>query len=159
MLKQILYLFSITMLPAVELRGSIPYGILALKMSWLEVFIICTLANILIAPIFWLFLHYLLFLFQKINVINNLYQRWEASSQRKLEPYIKKYGILGLAIFIGVPLPGTGVYTGVLGAYLLGFKFKDALITSILGAIMAGIIVTAVIVSGSEIFSLFVGKI
>lgn len=157
MLKQITILFAITLLPFFELRASIPYGILdveivlpfgmtlqGLGMIWYLVFIICVISNLVLVPFLWFFVNNIMHIFLRIKIINKLYQKWVARTQRKVHPYVEKYGTLGLAIFIGIPLPGSGVYSGALGAYLLGFKFKDYLIASIIGVLIAGIIMTIV---------------
>jgi len=64
----------------------------------------------------------------------------------------EKYGSLGLAIFVGVPLPVTGAWTGCAAAFVFGFKFKNAFLAILAGVIMAGIIVTALTVTGAKIF-------
>jgi len=59
-------------------------------------------------------------------------------------------------LFIGIPLPGSGVYTGALGAYVLGFGYKRFIIASTIGVLIAGIIVTAIMLTGSELFHFLV---
>ncbi len=73
-----------------------------------------------------------------------------------MHKYVDKYGTIGLALFIGVPLPGSGVWTGALAAFLLGFKRKEFSIANIVGVLIAGVIVTFVVVAGINGFSLFV---
>tara|TARA_Y100000296_G_C5143154_1_gene242228 strand:+ start:769 stop:1254 length:486 start_codon:yes stop_codon:yes gene_type:complete len=150
------YLYLITALPFLELRASIPYGILALQINWLLVFIICIISNILITPLIWFFVEHVMHFFLKIKWIETIYKKIVVRTQKRVHPYVEKYGTLGLAIFIGIPLPGSGVYSGCLGAYLLGYKFKDYLIASVLGVLIAGIIVTIVTLTGTELFSIFI---
>ena len=152
----IIYLFLITLVPALELRASIPYGIGILGIPWLSVFLICVLSNIILAFLVWFFVKYILQFLLKIKFINKLYQKQVLKTQKKIQPCIKKYGKWGLVIFIGIPLPGSGVYTAGLAAYLLGFKMKNYIIASIIGIIIAGIIVTIVTVMGVESLKLFV---
>ena len=64
--------------------------------------------------------------------------------QQKLKPVVDRYGEWGLAIFIGVPLPGTGALTGAVGAFLLGFERRRFYVANVAGVVMAGIAVTAV---------------
>jgi uncharacterized membrane protein len=78
-------------------------------------------------------------------------------AQDKVQKEVAKYGTIGLSVFIGIPLPGTGVYTGAVGAYMLGFGYKRFMIANVLGVLMAGIIVTAVVLTGAEMFRIFVG--
>ena len=141
MIKEILILILWTIAPFLELRASIPYGILILNMEWWVVFLVCVLANILLAPLVWVFVHHILWIFLKIKFIDRIYNKLVERSQRKIKPYVDKYGKIGLALFIGVPLPGSGVYSGCLGAYLLGFKFRDYMVSSMLGVLIAGSIV------------------
>ena len=156
MILNIAYLFLITLIPTLELRASIPYGILKYGMNWPTVFIICILSNIILAPLVWYFVHHIMHFFLKIKLVEKIYQKIVIRTQKRVHPYVEKYGTLGLALFIGIPLPGSGVYTGCLGAYLLDFNFKDYLIASIIGVLIAGIVVTIVTLTGSELFSIFI---
>ncbi|GAH86941.1 unnamed protein product, partial [marine sediment metagenome] len=70
---------------------------------------------------------------------------------RKIEPYVRKYGTFGVSLFIGLPLPGSGSYTGALGAYLLGLGYKKFVIANIIGVVIAGIIVTILTLAGIRI--------
>src|SRR3989344_2327852 len=110
-MNQILILILLTLTPFLELRASIPYGIFNTGLSYSSVFIICVLANILLAPILYWFFNNIIHLFLHIKVIDKLYQKTVIRTQRKVHKYIERYGILGLAVFIGIPLPGSGVYT------------------------------------------------
>ena len=63
-----------------------------------------------------------------------------------------KYGEIGLAIFIGIPLPGSGVYSGALAAYLIGMNFKRFIIAATIGVFIAGTIVTLATIGGTSAF-------
>ncbi len=157
--KHILWMVLLTFLPTLELRASIPYGYFFMsqdgQMHWLAVAVLCIGANIVLAPLVWLFVHHGLQIFLRVGLIKKIYDWAVRRAQRKVEPYVRKYGTVGLALFIGVPLPGSGVYTGCLGAYLLGYRFRDYMWASVLGCIIAGSVVTALLVSGSEAFFFF----
>ncbi len=159
MAKHVFWMVLLTFLPTLELRASIPYGVFMLsnneQMHWLAVALFCIVANILLAPLVWFFVHYVMEFFLRVGFIKKIYDWAVRRAQRKVEPYVRKYGTVGLALFIGVPLPGSGVYSGCLGAYLLGYKFKDYMWASALGCIIAGAVVTALAVSGSEAFFFF----
>ncbi len=155
---EIIWIFLITLIPCIELRGSLPYAVYAAKLGWFWSFIIAVAANFCVVFIVWFIVKYVMQLFLYFPYFNKLYKRFVISSQTKLKPYIEKYGILGVAIFIGVPLPGTGVYTAGVGAYFLGMKFKDFLIASALGVLIAAVLVTAVLLTGSTTFQFFVGS-
>ncbi len=156
-MKQIVYLILFTMIPTLELRYSIPYGygyysdVLGVP----AIVAICILANVALAPIVWVFLDKVVHIFLKVGWINDVYERLVGRAQRNLHTYVERWGTLGLALFIGVPLPGSGVYSGALGAYVLGFGFRQFIVASILGVVIAGAIVTAVVVTGSSAFALF----
>ncbi|MFC1801370.1 COG2426 family protein [Nanoarchaeota archaeon] len=147
-MNPILWLIILTLMPFLELRASIPYGIFQAELPWIWVFVICVVVNILLAPIVFFFYKYLIHIFLKVKVIDRCYKKVVLRTQKKINPFIERWGILGLALFIGVPLPGSGVYTGALGAYLLGFKFRHFMIASILGVLIAGTVVTIVSLTG-----------
>ncbi len=152
MLDQISTLIVLTIIPFFELRASIPYGVLGTDLPISLIFLIAVSFNILLAPRLYIFLNKVLHLFLEISFINRIYQKLVTRTQRRVHPYIEKYGVLGLALFIAVPLPGSGVYSGALAAYVLGFNFRDFLKASIIGVLIAGIIVTLISVSGLEAF-------
>ncbi len=136
-------LVLLTLTPAFELRASIPYGILGPGLNWPEVFAIVVVVNILLGLVLFLLLDRLVKLFTRIQFIKDIYMRIVARTQRKVQPYMEKYGTIGLGLFIGIPLPGSGVWTGALAAYLLGLRFKKFLIADIIGVLIAATIVTA----------------
>lgn len=148
--NHIVALMLITLIPTLELRASIPAGIFFFKMHWLNVFGICIVTNILLAPLVYLFIHNIMFIFLKVNFIDRIYQKFVDRAQKKVKPYVNRYGRMGLALFIGVPLPGSGVYTGGLGAYLLGLKFKDYFIASVVGVMIAGTAILLISMFASE---------
>ncbi len=157
-LRHLLIMVALTFLPTLELRASIPYGVAVLdgELHWAVVALICIACNILLAPLVWLFVHYVMHIFLQIGFINRIYEWLVRRTQRKVKKYVDRWGVIGLAFFIGVPLPGSGVYSGCLGAYLLDFKFRDYLLASALGCLIAGAVVTAVMVSGSEMLHFMV---
>ncbi len=152
MAEHLLWMIVLTFLPTLELRASIPYGILHpdVDLHWGVVAALCIAANYALAPLVWVFVHKVMGVFLRIAFIKRIYDWIVVRTQRKVEPYVAKYGTLGLALFIGVPLPGSGVYSGCLGAYLLGYKFKDYMVASALGVLIAGSAVTVVMVVGEE---------
>jgi len=156
MVNPVVTIILLTLAPFFELRASIPFGVFATNIHWFWVFFLAVVVNILLAPIIFFVLKHLLDVFLRIDMVDRYYQRTVIKTQKKVHPYIEKYGVLGLALFIGIPLPGSGVYSGTLAAYLLGFKFRDLLIASILGVLIAGTIVLVVSLSGSSLFSLFI---
>ena len=64
-------------------------------------------------------------------------------TQHRIHPYVEKYGEFGVAVFIGIPLPGSGVYTGAFGSYLLGLDKRKFIIANVIGVLIAATAVTA----------------
>ena len=153
---KILALVIMTFIPTFELRASIPYGYWDAGLPPAMTVVVCVLANIALAPFVWLFIDKGIHVFLRIEWINRFYTWLVERSQRRLHPYVERWGTIGLAIFIGIPLPGSGVYTGGLGAYLLGFDFRRYMIASVIGVLIAGALVTGIVVSGASGFGLFI---
>ncbi|MCQ9207362.1 MAG: small multi-drug export protein [Omnitrophica bacterium] len=167
MIYKILILVLVTFIPGLELRASIPLGILAGKieflnlvlegygLNWVVVFLTCVIANVILGPLVYVFLDKFVHRFLRLRLFAKYYHGKVEKTQKKLKPYVEKYGLFGVAIFIGMPLPGSGSYTGALGAYLLGLDYKKFIIANTVGVFIAGIIVTAVTLLGKEFFNLF----
>ncbi|MFO7871580.1 MAG: small multi-drug export protein [Kiritimatiellia bacterium] len=155
MLNAIIWLTVITLIPALELRASIPCGILPVPipftgitvnehLSWPVVVLVCTAVNILLG---WV-------VFGVLGPVFTFVRKWEwfdrgiwpklERTRHRIHPYIEKYGELGVALFIGIPLPGSGVYTGAFGAYLLGVGKKKFAVANVIGVLLAAAAVTAV---------------
>ncbi len=165
MLINIMILTAITLIPAFELRASIPYGILqgsvslpfhitvtGMGMHFFTVFIICAIANIFLGTLLYPCLTYIHRIFERIPIISKLWQRIIARSQSRLAPYVSKYGTIGIALFIAVPLPGSGSYSGALGAYILGLNYRQFFIANIIGVLIAAIAVTTITLSGQSLW-------
>ncbi|HDK27151.1 MAG TPA: hypothetical protein ENG48_08710 [Candidatus Atribacteria bacterium] len=144
MFNKIAYMVFITMLPFLELRASIPYGINVLRMPWPTVFIVCIIANILIGVLIYFLLDKFVHFFLRYKFFSKPYNQIVLRTQKNIQKSVDKYGELGVALFIGVPLPGSGVYSGALGAYVIGLNFKKFIIADIIGVLIAGTIVTII---------------
>jgi uncharacterized membrane protein len=145
-LNSIIILTLITLIPALELRASIPYGIftksIAADLNWVSVAIICAIANMILG---WL-------VFLVMGPAFTCIRRWGwfekkiwprlERTRHKLHPYVEKYGEIGVAVFIGIPLPGSGVYTGAFGSYLLGLNRRKFAIANVIGVLIAAAAVT-----------------
>lgn len=144
-----------TLLPISELRGGIPLGI-ALGLDPLSTFLIAVSINsMLFFPIFLgLKLLYSRFL-SRLSFFHTYLERVRTRGK----PWIDRYGYFGLTLFVGIPLPMTGVYTGTALAWLLNMELRKAFLCIGLGVIMAGIIVlltTLGVITGVE--SLFLAR-
>ena len=149
----------VTFLPFLELRASIPYGILILKENWILVFFICVITNIILGMVLFPLINTIIAILTKVKFIKKIYNYYVVKTQKKITKYVDKYGEIGIALFIGIPLPGSGVYSGSLGANLIGLKYKKFIIANILGVLIAGIIVTIIVLSGNNAFSYFIKTI
>ena len=133
-------IFIISMLPILELRG----GLLAaslLKVKYFKALVICIIGNLIPIPLVLIFLEFIFNILRKWKVTKKLVDWLERKVLSKREQ-IDKYGYLGLLLFVGVPLPGTGAWTGSALAVLLGLDKKKSFIYIILGVLLASIIMS-----------------
>lgn len=139
-----LVVFIISILPILELRGGLIAASL-LNVSPLTGYIVSIIGNTLPVPFILLFINKILDCMgkSKIKWMNKL-SKWLDKKARKHKDSIEKYGYLGLTLFVGVPLPGTGAWTGCLAASVLNMDKKKSFISIMLGIIMASIIMMLV---------------
>ena len=156
MLKEILLLILISIMPVFEIRLSIPLGITNSQVPAWIVILVCIIANIAIAPVIYFFLEGLIRIGCRSEFINKLYSGYKKRIIERIRPKIEKYGIWGLALFIGIPLPGSGVYSGAIGAHALGMSLKDYVIASVIGVCIAAAVLTGVVYLGLESFQFFI---
>jgi uncharacterized membrane protein len=149
-MKTILILILITLIPTLELRASIPYGILKGDLPWWAVVFVCVVTNIILGPVVYLLLDKGVGLLQRFQWLDRIYQRTVERTQRRIQKSVDRYGEIGVALFIGIPLPGTGSYSGALGAYLIGLGWRKFIISNIIGVLIAGAIITVAALSGAE---------
>ncbi|MBS4014763.1 MAG: small multi-drug export protein [Bacteroidetes bacterium] len=151
MLPQIKTILLAT-LPINELRGTIPLAISILGLKPIEAFIYSIIGNIL--PIFfilWLLPAISNFLSRRFNIFNRFFFWLFARTRQNFYKKHEKYGSLALILFVAVPLPITGAWTGAVAAFLFGIPYKKSIILIFLGVVLAGIIVTLI---SSGVFSL-----
>ena len=132
--------FIISMLPILELRG----GILAASLMGVDFipgYLISIIGNILPIPIVLLFLEKIFDFLRKFKYTGKIVDKIESKLLSKREQ-IEKYGYIGLLLFVGIPLPGTGAWTGSGLAVLLGLNKKKSFIAILLGIILASIIMS-----------------
>ncbi|MCX7655169.1 MAG: small multi-drug export protein [Treponemataceae bacterium] len=145
----------LAILPISELRGSIPYAI-AQGMSWPLAYLYSVGCNALVAPLCWLFLGTFHRILSHLSWYQYFFNRIIERARVKIHPQIEKWGWLGVAVFVAIPLPVTGAWTGTLGAWVLGLDKKKTLLSVTIGVALAGLIVTTVILLGLTAFSIFV---
>lgn len=134
--------FVISMIPILELRG----GLLVAKMigvPLLTAIPLCIVGNIIPIPFILLFIKQIFKWLKKVPFFEKLIVKLENRAMGKSDS-IKRYEFWGLALFVGIPLPGTGAWTGSLIAALLDIDFKKAIISELVGIAMATIIMSIV---------------
>ena len=143
-------------LPVAELRLAIPIAILkppyGFGMDPVSAFSFAVIGNML--PVIPLLLY--------LEPVSNYLRRWKIwdryftwlfeRTHRKHSESFEKYGSIGLAIFVGIPLPATGAWTGCAAAFVFGFKFRNALLALFAGVLLAGVVMTLLTV-GINIFN------
>lgn len=145
--------FLISMLPIVELRGAVPVGT-ALGLNPYLVLLISIIGNVLPIPFVIIFARKIIALLKRTCIFSR-FALWLENKAYKNREKIVKYEKLGLFIFVAIPLPGTGAWTGALVASVLDLRLKNSLIPILLGVISAGIIMTLGSQAVKFILSLF----
>jgi uncharacterized membrane protein len=112
------------------------------SVSWIAVVIICILANIVLGWLVFLVLGPAFTFIRKWGWFERTCWPLLERTRHKIHPYVEKYGELGVAVFIGIPLPGSGVYTGAFGAYLLGLETRKFVVANVIGVLIAAAAVT-----------------
>lgn len=154
MLTKYLWIFFISMIPIVELRGAIPVSqVMGLPM--VASYIICIIGNMLPVPIIYLFARKVLVWGSDKPVIGGFFswcmEKGEHGGQ-KLQAKAGKGLFVALLLFVGIPVPGTGAWTGTLAASILDMDFKSTVAAVMLGVLLAGIIMMTLSFAGVSIF-------
>lgn len=134
--------FLVSMLPIVELRGGVPVASI-MGIPWFKGLFICMVGNLVPIPFILLLIIPLFKWLKGTKTFKPMIEKLEKKSLGKSET-IQKYEFLGLLIFVGIPLPGTGAWTGALIAALLGIDFKKSLLAIASGVLLAGIIMSCI---------------
>lgn len=137
-----LIIFFISMFPLIELRGAIPYAV-GFDLPLVPSYIICILGNMLPVPIIFLFARKVLEWGADKPVIGKFFTFCLEKGHKggiKLQEKAGKGLFVALLLFVGIPVPGTGAWTGTLAASLLDMDFKSSVIAVLLGVVLAGVI-------------------
>lgn len=137
-----LYTFFISMLPIIELRGAIPVGA-ASGLPWYANYLLCCIGNMLPVPIILLFVEYVLNFMKKTRHLDKI-AYWVEEKADKYKGQVTKYATWGLLLFVAIPLPGTGAWTGSLVAAFIKMNKKTAFLSVLGGVLIAGVIVTLI---------------
>jgi len=142
-----------SILPISEIRGALPLGILVYKLSFLQVFILAVFSNILIACLFFFFLKYLAERLRKrIKPLDKILNVLFARTHQKFYNKHQSLGDIALLLFVAIPLPLTGGYTGAIAAFLFDIPAKKTIPLLAGGILIAGIIVSIITLGIDNIF-------
>ena len=142
MLKKYLIVFIVSMMPLIELRGAIPYAI-GFNLPLIPSYIIAIIGNMLPVPFIYLFARKVLIWGKDKKFIGKFFSFCLNKGEKggkKLESTAKNGLYVALFLFVGIPVPGTGVWVGTLAASILNMDFKKSIISVMCGVILAGII-------------------
>ena len=136
-----LIVLVISALPLAELRGALPVAINLFHFPWYYAFLLAIIGNLLPVPFILLFLETITRWLSRISIFKKMFH-WLFEHTRRRGKIIERYERIGLMLFVAIPLPVTGAWTGSLAAVLFGIKFKYALLSIFTGILIAGSIVT-----------------
>ncbi len=151
-MKDILLTFLVAMVPVVELRGAIPFGVVRGLNLWTAI-IASVLGNLVPVPFIILFIRRI-FAWMRAHMpkLDGLVTRMEKKAEKN-RAAVEKYAFWGLAILVAIPLPGTGAWTGALVAAMMEMRLKRAFPAIVIGVVIAGVIVSVVTYGAQAIFS------
>ncbi len=141
---KLIYAIILTIMPITELRVGLPLAIkyaMENNISIVLIFSLIVLLNILMIFFIFFFLDHLHKLFMKIKFYRRVFEKYFERFQRKVDKFEKKYNVLGflaLVLFVAIPLPGTGAWTGCLVSWLLDLDRKKSILAIALGVLIAG---------------------
>ena len=151
-MKDILLTFLVAMVPVVELRGAIPFGVVRGLNLWTAI-IASVLGNLVPVTFIILFIRRI-FAWMRAHMpkLDGLVTRMEKKAEKN-RAAVEKYAFWGLAILVAIPLPGTGAWTGALVAAMMEMRLKRAFPAIVIGVVIAGVIVSVVTYGAQAIFS------
>ena len=142
----------VSMLPVIELRGGLPFGV-ALGLPYYLAFPAAVVGNLIPAPIIIVYIRRIFQLMRKyLPSLNFLVDKLERKAHLKGKK-VQKYQYIGLWLFVAIPLPGTGAWTGSMAAAFLGMRLKKAMPAIVMGVLTAGAIMLALTHVGINLFS------
>ena len=151
-LGKCLFTMLVSMLPIIELRGGLPFGV-ALGLPYYMAFPAAVIGNLIPAPFIIVYIRRIFKLMRKyMPKLNALVDKLEQKAHLKGKKMLK-YEALGLWLFVAIPLPGTGAWTGSLAAAFLDIRLKKAMPAVVLGVLTAGTIMLTLTHVGVNLFS------
>ena len=156
-MNKYIYLFLISMVPLIELRGALPIA-LGMGLPPLNAYLVCILGNMIPMPIIYFFARKVLIWGADKKYIGKFFtfclEKGEKAGKKLVATTGRGGLFIALMLFVGIPLPGTGAWTGTLGASFLNMGFKSTVASVSLGVVMAAIIMGTISALGLHIFGL-----
>ncbi len=146
-LANVLIVLALAASPISELRGAIPVAITGFHFPWYYAFLLAIIGNIIPVPLLLLLFNTLSRVLSKKGIFERMFHRLLKHTRRRGK-IVERYGRIGLMLFVAIPLPGTGAWTGSLAAVIFGIKFKHAFLSIFIGILIAGSIVTSLSLLG-----------
>ena len=157
MLKKYLFCALVSMVPLIELRGGVPIAV-GMGLNYPTALIVCAVANMIPVPIIYFFARKVLLWGRDKKYIGKFFtfclEKGEKGGQKLTAAAGRRGLFAALMLFVGIPLPGTGAWTGTLAASFLNMGIKSTTLAVSLGVVMAGIIMGIVSMAGLHIFGL-----
>lgn len=151
MFVKIILTFLISMVPVIELRGAIPFAV-GMGLDYHIAIPVAVIGNLVPVPFIIFFIRKIFaWMRRKLPKLNRVVDKLESRAQAKSETVLRS-AFWGLFIFVAIPLPGTGAWTGAMIAAMLDMRLKKAFPAIALGVVSAGLIVTIVTALGFDIF-------
>lgn len=157
MLKKYLLVFLVSMVPLIELRGGVPIAV-SMGLDYFTALGICVVGNMLPVPIIYFFARKVLLWGRDKKYIGSFFSFCIEKGEKGGQKLVARTGrgglFLALLLFVGIPLPGTGAWTGTLAASFLNMGFRSTVLSVSLGVVLAGIIMGVVSLTGVHVFGL-----
>ena len=152
-----LAIFFVSMVPLIELRAAMPIAV-GMDLPYIPALVVCVLGNMMPVPFIYFFARKFLIWGAKQKGIGKFCDFFLVKGEHAGQRLVKKAGrgglFIALLLFVGIPLPGTGAWTGALGASFLNMGFKSTVASVCMGVILAGCIMAAITTAGLHIFGL-----
>jgi uncharacterized membrane protein len=145
-------IFFGSMIPWLESRYVVPYSMLHLGWQWYEALPIAVIGNMIPVPFVILFFHHFEKFLRKYKFWSNIMDWLFSKTRARADNKIRRYEHLGLLVFVAIPVPFTGAWTGALIAYLFDLKLSKSLITIFIGVIIAAAITISLTLAGLYLF-------
>ena len=146
-MKKYLIIFLVSMVPIIELRGAMVYAV-GYDLPYIPALIVCVIGNMLPVPFIYFFARKILLWGANKKYIGKVFTYFLTKGERAGQKLVASAGRKGLfwalLLFVGIPIPGTGAWTGTLGASFLNMGFKSTVVSVCLGVVLAGIIMALV---------------